>query len=81
MGADSKKASLAKVETTEPTEKAPKWQTREVKVVHYAHTVGILGFEFDGVPCQITVKPGLNIGPTVKIRYRGEMGKNIVFSL
>lgn len=60
---------------------APKWKTKKCPVVNYVASFGILGFDFDGVPCQITVEKNLKIGPTVEIKYRGEIGKGITFSL
>lgn len=76
------------VETVEPVEieakevaKLPKWKSKVCRVVNYIPSHGILGFDFDGVGCQINVEKNLNIGKTVKIQYQGEIGKDIKFKI
>lgn len=67
-------------ETTQ-VEKPLKWKSKECPVVNYIPSHGILGFDFDGVGCQISVEKNLNIGRTVKIQYMGEIGKDIKFKI
>lgn len=68
------------VETPAP-KKTLKWKTKECPVVNYIARFGILGFSFGGVPCQILVDKNMTFGNTVTIKYKGEIGKNIEFSL
>ena len=76
------------IETIEPTDnetvevvKAPKWKSKVCRVVNYIPSHGILGFDFDGVGCQISVEKNLNIGRTIKVQYMGEIGKDIKFKI
>ena len=76
------------IETVEPVEakpveivKSPKWKSKVCRVVNYIPSHGILGFDFDGIGCQIIVKKNLNIGRTIEIQYMGEIGKNIKFKI
>ena len=68
------------VETVEVV-KAPKWKSKVCRVVNYIPSQGILGFDFDGIGCQIGVEKNLNIGQTIKIQYMGEIGKDIKFKI
>ena len=68
------------VETVEVV-KAPKWKSKVCCVVNYIPSQGILGFDFDGVGCQIGVEKNLNIGRTIKVQYMGEIGKDIKFKI
>ena len=68
------------VETVEVV-KAPKWKSKVCRVVNYIPSHGILGFDFDGVGCQIGVEKNLNIGQTIKVQYMGEIGKDIKFKI
>lgn len=75
------------IETVEPvveaarTEKTPKLKSKVCRVVNYIPSQGILGFDFDGVGCQINVEKNLNIGQTIKIQYMGEIGRDIKFKI
>ena len=76
------------IETVEPIEiqtaevvKSPKWKSKVCRVVNYIPSHGILGFDFDGVGCQIGVEKNLSIGRTIEIQYMGEIGKNIKFKI
>lgn len=60
---------------------AEKFKSKECRVVRYVPRFGILGFDFDGVPCQITVKPYTDIGNTVTIRYKGNIKTGIEFKI
>ena len=51
------------------------------RVVNYIPSHGILGFDFDGIGCQIGVEKNLNIGQTIKVQYMGEIGKDIKFKI
>ena len=68
------------VETVEVV-KAPKWKSKVCRVVNYIPSQGILGFDFDGIGCQISVEKNLNIGQTIKVQYMGEIGKDIKFKI
>lgn len=68
------------VETVEVV-KAPKWKSKVCRVINYIPSHGILGFDFDGVGCQIGVEKNLNIGRTIKVQYMGEIGKDIKFKI
>ena len=68
------------VETVEVV-KAPKWKSKVCRVVNYIPSQGILGFDFDGIGCQIGVEKNLNIGQTIKVQYMGEIGKDIKFKI
>lgn len=68
------------IETAEVV-KAPKWKSKVCRVVNYIPSQGILGFDFDGIGCQIGVEKNLIIGRTVKIQYMGEIGKDIKFKI
>ena len=68
------------VETVEVV-KAPKWKSKVCRVVNYIPSHGILGFDFDGIGCQIGVEKNLNIGQTIKVQYIGEIGKDIKFKI
>ena len=75
------------IETVEPVVetaeviKAPKWKSKVCRVVNYIPSHGILGFDFDGVGCQIGVEKNLNIGQTIEVQYMGEIGKDIRFKI
>ena len=76
------------IETVEAVEnetvevvRAPKWKSKVCRVVNYIPSHGILGFDFDGVGCQIGVEKNLNIGRTIKVQYVGEIGKDIKFKI
>ena len=76
------------IETVEPIEnetvevvKTPKWKSKVCRVVNYIPSHGILGFDFDGVGCQIGVGKNLNIGRTIEVQYMGEIGKDIKFKI
>ena len=76
----SNKKIIEAVESNEVI-KAPKWKSKVCRVVNYIPSHGILGFDFDGVGCQIGVEKNLNIGRTIKIQYMGEIGKDIKFKI
>ena len=67
-------------ETVEVVE-SPKWKSKVCRVINYIPSHGILGFDFDGVGCQIGVEKNLNIGRTIKVQYMGEIGKDIKFKI
>lgn len=76
------------IETVEPVEndtveviESPKWESRVCRVINYIPSHGILGFDFDGVGCQISVEKNLNIGHTIEVQYMGEIGKDIRFKI
>ena len=76
------------IETVEPVEnetveviESPKWKSKVCRVVNYIPSHGILGFDFDGIGCQISVKKNLNIGRTIEVQYMGEIGKYIKFKI
>lgn len=76
------------IETVESVEnetaeviKTPKWKSKVCRVVNYIPSHGILGFDFDGIGCQISVEKNLNIGQTIKVQYAGEIGKDIKFKI
>lgn len=76
------------IETVESVEnetvevvKTPKWKSKVCRVVNYIPSHGILGFDFDGIGCQIGVEKNLNIGQTIKVQYIGEIGKDIKFKI
>ena len=76
------------IETVEPIEnetveviESPKWKSKVCRVINYIPSHGILGFDFDGVGCQIGVEKNLNIGRTIKVQYMGEIGKDIKFKI
>lgn len=76
------------IETVESVEnetvgvvKASKWKSKVCRVVNYIPSHGILGFDFDGIGCQIGVEKNLNIGHTIKVQYTGEIGKDIKFKI
>lgn len=73
-------AESVRTETVEVV-KTPKWESKVCRVVNYIPSHGILGFDFDGVGCQITVEKNLNIGQTIKVQYMGEIGKDIKFKI
>lgn len=81
--ANKKKIEAVETEVvkTVQVEKTPKWKSKVCRVVNYIPSHGILGFDFDGVSCQINVQKNLNIGSTVQIQYLGEVGKDIKFKL
>ena len=49
--------------------------------MRYVPTYGILGFLFDGVPCQIVTDKNLDIFGTVNIKYMGSLKTGIKFKL
>ena len=76
------------IETVESVEnetvevvKTPKWKLTVCRVVNYIPSHGILGFDFDGIGCQIGVEKNLSIGQTIKVQYMGEIGKDIKFKI
>ena len=76
------------IETVEPVEnetveviESPKWKSKVCRVINYIPSHGILGFDFDGVGCQIGVEKNLNIGRTIEVQYMGEIGKDIKFKI
>ena len=76
------------IEAVEPVEnetaevaKNQKWKSKVCRVVNYIPSHGILGFDFDGIGCQIGVEKNLNIGRTIKVQYIGEIGKDIKFKI
>lgn len=76
------------IETVEPVEnetvkviESPKLKSKVCRVINYIPSHGILGFDFDGVGCQIGVEKNLNIGRTIKVQYMGEIGKDIKFKI
>lgn len=76
------------IETVESVEnktvevvKTPKWKSKVCRVVNYIPSHGILGFDFDGIGCQIGVEKNLNIGRIIKVQYMGEIGKDIKFKI
>lgn len=76
------------IETVEPVEndtveviESPKWKSKVCRVINYIPSHGILGFDFDGIGCQISVKKNLNIGHTIEVQYMGEIGKDIKFKI
>jgi len=76
------------IETIEPVEnetvevaKAPKWKSKVCRVVNYIPSQGILGFDFDGVGCQINIEKNLDIDQTIKVQYTGEIGRDIKFKI
>ena len=81
--ANKKAINIVESETIKSAqvEKSPKWKSKKCRVVNYIPSHGILGFDFDGVGCQINVQKNMNIGSTVKIQYLGELGKDIKFKI
>ena len=76
------------IETIEPIEnetieviESPKWKSKVCRVINYIPSHGILGFDFDGVGCQIGVEKNLNIDQTIEVQYMGEIGKDIRFKI
>ena len=76
------------IETVEPVEnetieviESPKWKSKVCRVINYIPSHGILGFDFDGVGCQIGVEKNLNIDQTIEVQYMGEIGKDIRFKI
>ena len=76
------------IETVEPVKnetveviESPKWKSKVCRVINYIPSHGILGFDFDGVGCQIGVGKNLKIGQTLEIQYMGEIGKDIKFKI
>ena len=76
------------IETVEPVEnetveviESQKWKSKVCRVINYIPSQGILGFDFDGIGCQIGVEKNLNIGRTIEIQYMGEIGKDIKFKI
>ena len=72
---EPKKTKAAKVAKT------PKWKSKVCRVVNYIPSHGLLGFDFDGVGCQIGAEKNLNIGQIIKVQYMGEIGKDIKFKI
>lgn len=72
-----------KVDGKEPVASSEpvKWGKKKCRVVNYVPSMGILGFDFDGIPCQISVGKNLDFGSEVVVKFRGEIGKDIIFSL
>ena len=68
---------LGKHDTTSREE----WKTKACPVVRYVPTYGILGFLFDGVPCQMVTDKNLDIFGTVNIKYMGSLKTGIKFKL
>ena len=75
------------IETIEPVietvevDKTPKWKSKVCRVINCIPSHGILGFDFDGVGCQIGVEKNLKIGKTIEVQYMGEIGKDIKFKI
>ena len=76
------------IETVESVEnetveaiKTPKWKSKVCRVVNYIPSHGILGFDFDGIGCQIGVEKNLSIGQTIEVQYMGKIGKDIKFKI
>lgn len=63
--------------------KAPsvEWKSKECPVVRYIPQNGILGFIFDGVPCQITTDKNKDIRGTVTVKYLGDIKNGIKFKI
>ena len=59
----------------------PKQKKAKVSVARYDSEHGILGFWFEGVPCQINVAKGLDIGKEVTVKYVGDIEDHIEFTL
>lgn len=59
----------------------PKFKTKSCPTIKYIPESGALSFWFDGVFCQFYADKHLDIGDTVLIKYKGELGKGIKFSL
>lgn len=57
----------------------PEWKIKTCRVVKYVPEYGILGFMFDGIPCQINIPKNFKIYGTVNIKYCGEIDKGIKF--
>ena len=74
MIASPQEASDKKVKPT-PT------KAKKCKVVRYVPETGILGFYFDGVPCQMTVRKGLSIGRFITVKYEGDLKSGLKFRL
>ena len=82
MGARKEAEEVRMINEAEVAEApASKWHKKKCRVVNYVPGFGILGFDFDGVPCQIQVDKGLSIGNEVVVKYQGEIGKDIKFIL
>jgi len=75
------KIESAPVKVDQKVKADQKWEVKVCRVINYIPSYGILGFEFDGVGCQINVPKNLNISKTIKIQYKGEIGKNIIFKI
>lgn len=69
-------SSNAKKETQKP-----KWKIKECPVVKCVPELGILGFLFDGIPCQININKGINFIGNVRIKYIGDIKDKIQFKL
>jgi len=61
--------------------KSPIVKTKTCRVINYIESHGLLGFDFDGINCQISIKPFTKIGNSVDIKYTGKIGKDIEFFL
>lgn len=57
------------------------WKTKECPVVRYIPQNGILGFIFNGVPCQITTDKNKDIRSTVTVKYLGDIKNGIKFKI
>lgn len=73
--------SSVSAEEKEAAAPRPKWKVKKCPVVNYVSAFGILGFTFDGVPCQLKIDKGLDIGSHVDIQYTGSIDKGIKFKL
>lgn len=61
--------------------KAPIWKHKICPVVNYSAEHGIVGFTFDGVPCQSKVGAKKPIGSTIEVKYIGTIGKDFKFTI
>lgn len=72
----------ATAENEQPAQtKKKKHKTKVCPVARYVEAFGIVGFYFDGVPCQLTVEPGTVIGKTITVKYTGDINTSIHFWL
>lgn len=77
MKQEFKEAPTFKEKSTPSVE----WKTKECFVVRYIPQNGILGFIFDGVPCQITTDKNKDIRGTVTVKYLGDVKSGIKFKI
>lgn len=79
----SKKANKPVTPPASRPEVQPLWKEKVCYVTRYISQYGILGFMFDGVPCQMSVAKDLPIinGSTVTIHYQGDIQTGLKFKL